>query len=124
MQPRNGFSLLEVIVAVAVLGLALVSLIGLHNQNLAVIARDQNISIASMLAQGLMAETEAEGYAEPGVENGDFKESWEESFSNFAWEREISELPLPGLRQVRVKVFWDDDPERAVELYYYLPKGR
>ena len=32
---RDGFTLLEVLVAVAVLGLALVSLLGLHVRNLA-----------------------------------------------------------------------------------------
>jgi len=121
---KDGFTLLEVLVALAILALGFVSLLGLHNQNITIIGRDQNVTIASMLAQGLMAETEAQGYPEPGWEEGDFEESWAKRFSDFRWERQVSELPVPGLREIRVKVFWREDPRQAVELFYYVRREK
>ena len=59
---RAGFTLLEVLVAVAVLGLGLVSLLGLHVRNLALLERDQRITDATLLARALMTEVEVEPF--------------------------------------------------------------
>ena len=51
----QGFSLLEVLVAVAVLGTALVSLLSLHGRNIRTISYDLRLARATLLAQDLPA---------------------------------------------------------------------
>ena len=92
---RRGFTLLEVLVAVAVLGLALVSLLGLHVRNLALIERDQRITEATLLARALMTEAEIEPFPELGILDGDFEERYPERYPELRWEREVLATPVP-----------------------------
>src|SRR5262249_54706992 len=74
---NRGFTLLEVLVAVAVLGLALVSLLGLHVRNIDLIARDERVTEATMLARGLMAEIDADTtMPQLGTTEGDFEDDY------------------------------------------------
>ena len=52
---RNGFTLLEVLVAVTILGVAVVSLAGLHARNIRLMNRSQDMNVAAMLASRLTA---------------------------------------------------------------------
>ena len=70
----GGFTLLEVLVAVAILAVGLVSLLGLHVRNLALLGRDQRITDATMLARALMTEAEVEPFPDIGLTDGDFED--------------------------------------------------
>lgn len=123
----RGFTLLEVLVAVAILGVALVSLLGLHVRNLALLARDQRVTTATLLAQGLMAEVEARPLPDLGLERGDFEERHPERFPDFGWEREVLRLPYPGVHEVRIRVFQGDGAVPSADdvvLTYYPRLGR
>jgi len=126
-RAARGFTLLEVLVAVAILGVALVTLLGLHVDNLARLARDQRVSEAALLAQGLMAEVEAGPVPELGVERGDFEERYPERFPGVGWEREVLPTPLADLQEVRVRVFHGDGlvpTADDVVLVYYARVAR
>ena len=82
----RGFSLLEVIIAVAILGASLAILLGAVNKNLVLASRSKNLSIASSLAQQKLGEIELDGYPEVGEEQGVFEES-----PGFSWY--LSVLP-------------------------------
>ncbi len=97
----RGFTLLEVLVAVAVLGLALVSLLGLHVRNIDLIARDQRITEATLLARGLMAEVDAAPFPDLGVTEGDFEVDYPERYPDLRWEREVVRLPAGRARGAR-----------------------
>jgi general secretion pathway protein I len=118
---REGFTLLEVLVAVAVLGLALVSLLGLHVRNLALLERDQRITEATLLARALMVEAEVEPFPDVGLTSGDFEERYPQRFPGLQWEREVSPTPVPDVREVRVRVFrGEEESGDDVSLSYYL----
>ena len=65
-----GFTLLEVLVAVAIVAIALVTFMGLHLRSLDATIRAQDVTTAVLLAQGKMA---AMGeFPETGEEQGKF----------------------------------------------------
>ena len=104
---RPGFTLLEVMIAVGVLGIALISLLALHNSNLQSVIRGQELSTASVLAQGLMSDAELERIPMPGRSQGDFEKLFPRQYRNFRWERvvELSGM-FPDIRKVQVTVFY------------------
>jgi general secretion pathway protein I len=121
VERTHGFTLLEVLVAVAVLGLALVSLLGLHVRNIDLIARDQRVTEATMLARGLMAEIDAGPFPDLGAEEGDFELDYPERYPDLRWEREVLPGPVPSVREVRVRVFHGEvESGDDVTLTYYV----
>jgi prepilin-type N-terminal cleavage/methylation domain-containing protein len=119
----RGFTLLEVLVAVAVLGLGLVSLLGLHVRNLALLERDQRITESTLLARELMTEVEVEPFPDLGVTDGDFEDRHPGEFPDLRWEREVLPAPLPtqDVREVRIRVFHgDEESGDDVTLSYFL----
>lgn len=117
----RGFTLLEVLVAVAVLGLALVSLLGLHVRNIDLIARDQSVTEATLLARALMTEVESGPFPDLGAERGDFELDYPDRYPDLRWEREVTPTPVPNVREVRVRVFrGEEESGDDVTLTYYV----
>jgi general secretion pathway protein I len=113
---NRGFTLLEVLVAAAVLATALVSLLSLHGQNVRTIAYDRRLSRATLLAQDLMTRTlVAEAFPNPTRSSGDFA-----SDPDYRWELEVLRGPTRELedevREIRIRVFWDERDPDAVRL--------
>ena len=52
----GGFTLLEVVIAVAIVGVALVMLLGSVNRNLDVAVKSRDAQIAALLAQEMLTE--------------------------------------------------------------------
>ena len=120
-RQSRGFTLLEVLVAVAILGLGLVSLLGLHVRNLALLARDQRITESTLLARELMTEVEVEPFPDVGLMSGDFEDRHPGEFPDLRWEREVAPGPVPDVREVTVRVFHgDDESGDDVTLSYFL----
>ncbi|HEX7406201.1 MAG TPA: prepilin-type N-terminal cleavage/methylation domain-containing protein, partial [Candidatus Binatia bacterium] len=57
-SPRRhaGFTLLEVMVALAIIAYAIVGLLGLHARNIQMIGRDQSLTRATLLARELISQ--------------------------------------------------------------------
>lgn len=107
---RAGFSLLEVMIALAIAGIALVSLLSLANRSLTVHDRLQKITQATLLAQQKMAETEVD--AEAGLQDSSPAQgNFEEPFELYRWRLEYSDTPLPSVRMVTVTVSWGAEEE-------------
>jgi general secretion pathway protein I len=116
-----GFTLLEVLVAVAVLGLALVSLLGLHVRNIDLIGRDQRVTEATLLARALMTGIATAPFPELGASAGDFELDYPDRYPDVRWEQEVLTTPFPGLREVRVRVFRSErESGDDVSLTYYM----
>ncbi len=104
---QSGFTLLEVIIAVAIMGGALAILLGAVNRNLVQASLSKNQSIAQSLAQQKMTEIELEGYPEVGQEQGTFEE-----FPGFDWYVNVLPYDIEQLgteiRIVMVDIAWDE----------------
>ncbi len=122
----TGFTLLEILVATTVLGVALVTLLGLHARNIRLVAEVQDLTLANLLASCLATLTRTEPYPELGVTRGDFSERDAEletrcqipDGKRFVWQREIAIVgglgsALANLRRVQIAVGTPERPELA-----------
>ena len=106
-----GFTLLEVLVAVVLVAVALVTFMGLHLRSLDATIRAQDLTQAVLLAQGRLATMpESPG---PGEEQGKFEGP---ELERFQWATAVTDHNLERLdggqavtvRHVVVTVLWGD----------------
>lgn len=119
----RGFTLLEVLLALAILGASFTVLLTAHSAALRNEARARRLMTATALARQILTETEVDGIPALGGDTGDFGEE----FPGYAWQRTVEnvapeDLPLPTdrLREVRIRVSWQErGREESTELLYY-----
>ena len=113
----NGFTLLEVMVAVAILGVVLVSLLGLASRSEQDVMLAERITTATLLAKGKMTETLIAKSLTLTEDEGEFEE---EDFKDYRWKKIISPTPIAKLMEVRVAVLWKEgERQEMVELVSY-----
>ena len=113
----TGFTLLEILVAVTILGIALVSLLGLHARNIRLTAETQELTMANLLASRLVAITKAGRIPEDGVLEGAFTDDDGQSLrldkiyggeesDGYTWTRNTRPAPdvLPFTKFITVSV--------------------
>jgi general secretion pathway protein I len=91
-----GFTLLEVMIALAVMSIVLVSVYRMHSQSLAMNTAARFYTVAPLLAQNKMAQLEAlssEGFPN---DSGDFGEQ----YPGYSWQTSISEVSSEVLGEV------------------------
>jgi general secretion pathway protein I len=104
---RAGFTLIEVMIAVGVLGIALLALLSLEHQDLQSVIRAQDISRAAMLAQALMTQAELERFPILGSTSGNFDQIYPGRYPNFRWTRLVTPSSVfPDLHEVEIHVFY------------------
>jgi general secretion pathway protein I len=114
--PHSGFTLLEVMVAVAILGFVLVSLLGLQNRSTQDVMLAERMTTATLLAKDRMVQT-LSGILIPAEEEGEFEE---EEFKGYTWKKVIAPTPIASIMEVRVAVLWKEgEREEMVELVSY-----
>jgi len=85
---ESGFTFLEVMIAVAIIAIAFVTLIGSQSQSVS-IATDSRLNVtASFLAQSKLAELESSDFEALSSSEGDFGEE----FPQFQWKTEVNTL--------------------------------
>ncbi len=110
-QGKNkGFTLLEVVIAVALIGTAMVMLLGSVNNNINLASKSRDTQIAALLAQEMMSEIELEELLYEKVDSGVFLEH-----EGFKWYLSVSPYTLPLLSNkimvVRLLITWDNEKE-------------
>jgi len=105
-----GFTLLEVLVAVVILGTALAVLLGSVNKNLILASQSKSLTIAGILAQKKLTEIELEGFPEIREEQGEFEEA-----PGFNWVLSIRPFDVrevgTTIRVVNLLITWDEGKE-------------
>ena len=117
----RAFTLIEVMVAIAILGIALVGLLGLHHQSMRSVIRAQQTTRASMLAQAVMTEAELERFPDLGSSRGDFEASFRGEFRDFRWERMVEASGMfPDVRKVMVAIHYGPGFTQSFSLVEFL----
>ncbi len=117
LAPRRGFTLLEVMIALAVLGIAMLALLALDHQDLQSVIRARELTQASMLAQNLMTQAELDRFPDPGISRGRFDKLFPGQYANFRWERTVAESGIfPDLRKVTIVVQFGPSLSRRYDL--------
>ncbi|WP_429885912.1 type IV pilus modification PilV family protein [Geoalkalibacter halelectricus] len=102
---HKGFSLLEVMVALAVVAIALTTLLSLGNRSINAQAEIQRLTRATMLAERVMSEVET--FYRLGRDGElDHEGVFEEPFQDYRWELIFSDTLLPAVQQIDVVVLW------------------
>jgi len=105
---RSGFTLLEAMIALAIVSIAMVSLLALANRSIGVHDRLQRITSATLLAQQKMAETEVNARL-GSLGTTDTQGVFNRPYEGYRWRVTFAETPLPSVRQVTVTVLWGDE---------------
>lgn len=111
---ERGFTLLEVMIALAIMAGVVFTVIGAVNYHLAIVERDRQETVAVLLARQKLAELEEEKNI-PEKNQGTFAPARPE----FSWEMTTAATELAALRRMTLTVSWDNR-KRSVALVRYL----
>jgi general secretion pathway protein I len=89
-EDEKGFTLMEVMVAMAILAIALVSIFQLQSQSISMATDSRFMTTAALLAQSKMVEVEARSSLSNQSEGGDFGND----YPQYTWHLEISDTKL------------------------------
>ena len=119
--PRAGFTLIEVMLALAIAATALVGLLGLQHQSLQSVIRAQDLTRAALLAQEIMTTAEVERFPALGQTRGDFENLHPGLYPNFRWYRAVEATALfPDVRKVKVRVAFGPRFSRTFDLVEFM----
>ena len=142
-QCSAGFTLIEIVIAIMILAMSLVTLLGLQSASIDQSLRTRNKTRAMLAARQIMSVIETEGQTidlqqkSGTVEDilslflknppKDSKEEQEllntESLQAFLvvekWE--IKGLPKDVVRRIRLRISWSDSPVDSIEVVYFIP---
>ncbi len=122
----NGFTLLEVMIAVAVIAIAFVAVLGAQSRGLSLTDESRFNTTAALLAQSKMAEIQASGVNVTLSRSGDFGEA----FPEYAWELSTERVTFEGvgeaadrLRQIDLMVTYGGSSQYKYHLRFYALSG-
>ncbi len=151
-KKRDGFTLLEVMVALAILGVAIAEIIGFQARGVLLNNRARRLTEATMLARNKMVEHQLKleqdmlrgAFPEPGEEEGEFDRPYE--MYKYKIELKKVEIPAPpapegeqnqlmgmmgtvtkqisaAVRELKLTVSWDEQgKEKKISVATHLVK--
>lgn len=108
---RAGFTLIEVLVAVAIVSIALLAALRAAGQGTSNAGELRSRLLAGWVAENLLAEHRArEDWLPLGIQRGTGRQGGVE----FTWREEVTALPNPAFRRVDVFVYAARDESRSL----------
>src|SRR5512142_2404590 len=96
MRSARGFTLLEVMISVAIIGGLLVTVLSSLNYHLGIAQRHEFVTAATFLARGKLTEAERT----PSSGQGDFPAP----YTDYHYNTEVKASPWPGISEIHVTV--------------------
>ena len=96
----KGFTLMEVMVAMAILAIALVSIFQLQSQSISMATDSRFLTTAALLAQSKMVEVETQSTLSNKTESGDFGPD----YPQYTWQLVIDDTQLLQFKKIEVTV--------------------
>jgi len=128
-KKSSGFTLLEVMIAIAIIAITLVAVFGLQSQSLSLANEAKFSTTAALLAQSKMAEIEAVNPEDLASDSGDFGEN----FPNYHWNLTVSDVSFIGtdevldyLKRIDLSIFYGEHSQHqySLRLYRFVPKTK
>jgi general secretion pathway protein I len=109
-----GFTLVEALVALAIISIALLSALRVAGQSTANVGELRARLLAGWVAENILAEHRARGdWLAPGIDRGKAREGG----LDFAWRREVIPTPNPAFR--RIDIFVSGAPDETHVLAHF-----
>ncbi len=105
---RSGFTLLEVMVSLAIIGGLLVTLISSLNYHMDIAGKHEFVTVASTLARNKLREIEGQSSAAKG--------KFAEPFSAYSFSTEVKDSDYPGISVLAVVVSRGNEEVRFTEM--------
>ena len=96
----NGFTLMEVMIAMAILAIALVAVFQLQSQSISMSTDSRFMTTAALLAQSKMVEVEADASLVNRKEDGDFGPD----YPQYTWHLEVADTKHAQFKKIEVTV--------------------
>jgi general secretion pathway protein I len=119
---NRGFTLLEVMIAVALIAIALVTLLGSQSQSVSFANSAKFETMAALLAQSKMSEITIQDADSLSSDSGSFGED----YPGYSWEATVSDVSIEGveaiseyLKQIDLTVTWGVF-NYNIRLYHYV----
>ncbi len=122
-----GFTLLEVMVAMAIIAIALTAVLGSQSQSVSLASEAKFNTTAPLLAQSKIAEIEVAEQSDVAGGSGDFGED----FPGYTWELSVEDIVFEEpanvsdlLKRIDLKVSWGDEAlyQYRLRLYRFFPR--
>lgn len=110
----KGFSLLEVLIALAIMSGVIMTVIVSFNYHLGIVVKDKEETAAVLLAR---ARIDDPGFAALPAGKGTFAPAR----ADIAWEKTVVATQLPGVQRMILTVSWDSN-KRSLSLVRYAAK--
>ncbi len=117
MFQSKGFTLLEVMVSMAIISITFPIMLSLIYHQVEVHMSAERMTIGALLAQEKIVETELTTPPTLGQMNGDFGTR----YPSYRWERQIRSTLIKRVREVFVRVYWGPtEKQESVTLTTYV----
>lgn len=104
ISSTKGVTLIEVMVALAITSIALISLISLVTSSMEMEEYARRLTDASTIADNMLKDIERTGIPEPGTTEGLVNE---EDPLGFEYQQTVSETFIENVFLIEVEIFWD-----------------
>ncbi|GMT41821.1 MAG: hypothetical protein IEMM0002_0232 [bacterium] len=113
MKDEKGFTLIEILISLAIISIAFTTLLSAFNRAIAAASESVIMTNAVMLADGKIALVGERALPEPG--QSDWKT--DERYPNYDYRTIVAETPFPSARLISVTVNFNDREIFTLESY-------